>query len=191
MRELAAKNSRNTKSRKNLGFSALFAFLAANCACVLDFGGRSPNNVDAASRRIIYRKAARCRFYDRCLWIIRDNACPFCSHGIVAFNGWPLNALRRDNNYKKVNLPVGKNSAKKTAFSSGKRGIAVKGVFRFQENLGKHPYVSCGKIRPAPKNTEKASRDLGLGRRQVDELHRSIPRLGQDSAERHYFFRAR
>jgi hypothetical protein len=37
-------------------------------------------------------------------------------HGIVAFNGWPLNTLRLDNNYEKVNLPIGKNSAKKTAF---------------------------------------------------------------------------
>jgi hypothetical protein len=35
--------------------------------------------------------------------------------------------------------PLGKNAAKNTAFSSGKRGFAAKDVFRFQENLGKHP----------------------------------------------------
>jgi hypothetical protein len=49
-------------------------------------------------------------------------ASPF-SHGIVALNGWPLNALRRDNHYKKVNLPLGKNTAKKAAFSSGNRVV--------------------------------------------------------------------
>jgi hypothetical protein len=40
--------------------------------------------------------------------IFRQCACPPFSHGIVAFNGWPLNALRGDNHYKK---PVGKKSA--------------------------------------------------------------------------------
>jgi hypothetical protein len=79
--------------------------------------------------------------------------CPPFSHGIVAFNGWPLNALRLDNNYKKVNLPLGKNSAKKTAFSSGKRGLAAKDVFRFPEKLGKHPCVSWGKNRPLKRKT--------------------------------------
>jgi hypothetical protein len=45
-----------------------------------------------------------------------------------------------------IKKPVGKNPAKKIAFSSGKRGIAAEGVFRSKENLGKHPYVSWGKI---------------------------------------------
>jgi hypothetical protein len=75
-------------------------------------------------------------------------------HGIVAFSGWPLNALRRDDHYKK---PIGKNSAKKTTFSSGKRGLAAKDVFRFKENLGKHPYVYCGKIRSFAKIVGKTA----------------------------------
>jgi hypothetical protein len=44
--------------------------------------------------------------------------------------------------------PFGKNSPKKTSFSSGKRGIAADGVFRYQENLEKHFYVCWGKIAP-------------------------------------------
>jgi hypothetical protein len=32
---------------------------------------------------------------------------PF-SHGIVAFSGWPLNALQGDNNHEKVNEPAAK-----------------------------------------------------------------------------------
>jgi hypothetical protein len=61
---------------------------------------------------------------------------PF-SHGIVAFNGWPLNALRRDNHYEKAHR---QKLGYKTAFSSGKRDLAARDDFRFQENRGKHPY---------------------------------------------------
>jgi hypothetical protein len=32
------------------------------------------------------------------------NACPPFSQGIVVLNGWPLNALRRDDHYKKGKL---------------------------------------------------------------------------------------
>jgi hypothetical protein len=48
--------------------------------------------------------------------------------------------------------PIGKNSPKKTAFSSRKRGLAAEDVFRFQKKLGKHPYGSCGKTPRSAKN---------------------------------------
>jgi hypothetical protein len=82
------------------------------------------------------------------------NACLPFSHGIVAFNGWLLNALRRDDHSK---TPIGKNSPKKTAFSSGKRGLAERDVFRFPENFGKHPYRSCGTTLPSAKNAGKTA----------------------------------
>jgi hypothetical protein len=78
---------------------------------------------------------------------------PF-SHGIVAFNSWPLNALRGDNHWKTL---VGKNSAIKTAFSSGNRGIAAIAVFRPREKLGKHPYRSWGRNRPIRENAVKTA----------------------------------
>jgi hypothetical protein len=67
--------------------------------------------------------------------------------------------------------PIGKNSASKTTSSSGKRGLAAKEVFRFQENLGKHPYVSWGKITPFSKNVEKTGLFDAV-------LFRWIPKIG-------------
>jgi hypothetical protein len=68
------------------------------------------------------------------------NACPPFSYGIVAFNGWPLNALRLHNNYEKVNLPNGKKSARKRPRFlreiEGCDAVASGRPTRIPENLG-------------------------------------------------------
>jgi hypothetical protein len=85
-----------------------------------------------------------------------NHSCSFFSHGIVAFNGWPLNALRPDNNCKKGELdPSAKTRRKKPHFSE-KTGHRLEGRFSIPRKPRKTPVCILWKNSPPIReNAEK------------------------------------
>jgi hypothetical protein len=71
------------------------------------------------------------------------------SHGIVAFSGWPLNALRRDDNYEK---PVGKNTREKV-FAENRRISRRKREFVFvaEQKTTENAYIDVLEKVPDPR----------------------------------------
>jgi hypothetical protein len=89
-----------------------------------------------------------------------NDSCSFFSHGIVAFNGWPLNVLRRDDHHEKGERAcgkiwrIGKNTREKVLaenplISRRKRAFAIGA----DEKTSKKAYISVLEKLPAPRKT--------------------------------------
>jgi hypothetical protein len=99
------------------------------------------------------------------------SACPPFSHGIVALSGWPLNALRHDDNYKKGEYDSRQKVALKNRVFFGKTGPRREGRFPIPRKARKTPLCILGKKSPyREKHRENdAFREVLAATRQAEK----------------------